>query len=71
VTKAGFITLTMVLFPDLSNSGSPSAKPGDSPFAQESLSNPKSIMDFYGCFKGLHAFDSEGIDVQKTLRDEW
>jgi hypothetical protein len=38
---------------------------------QKSLPKQKSIMDFYGCFKGLHSFDAEGIDVQKELRDEW
>jgi hypothetical protein len=39
--------------------------------AQKSSSNPKSIMDFYGCFKGSCAFGAEGIDIQQGLRDEW
>jgi hypothetical protein len=39
--------------------------------AQKSLSNPRFIMDFYGCFKDLYAFNAEGIDVQRGLRDEW
>jgi hypothetical protein len=38
---------------------------------QKSLSNPKSIMDFYGCFEGQYAFNAEGVEVQQGLRDEW
>jgi hypothetical protein len=38
---------------------------------QKSLSNSKSIMDFYGCFNDQHAFSAEGVEVQQGLRDEW
>ena len=41
------------------------------PFSQKIAENPKSIMDFYGCFKGLEAFGGEGTEVQRKLRDEW
>ena len=41
------------------------------PFSQKTAEKPKSIMDFYGCFKGLEAFGGEGPEVQRRLRDEW
>ena len=41
------------------------------PFPQKTTETPKSIMDFYGCFKGLNAFGGEGTDVQRKMRDEW
>jgi hypothetical protein len=41
------------------------------PVSRKTISNPKSIMDFYGCFKGLNAFGAEGTDLQQKLRDEW
>ena len=41
------------------------------PFSQKTTENPKSIMDFYGRFKGLNAFEGDGTEVQRRLRDEW
>ena len=41
------------------------------PSPQKTTENPKSIMSFYGCFKDLGAFEGEGTEVQRKLRDEW
>ena len=41
------------------------------PSSTKTSEPPKSIMDFYGCFKGLNAFGGEGTEVQRRLRDEW
>ena len=41
------------------------------PFSQKEDETPKSIMDFYGRFKGLKAFGGEGTEVQSRLRNEW
>jgi len=41
------------------------------PSSKKTPESPKSIMDFYGCFKGLNAFGGEGTEVQRRLRDEW
>ena len=41
------------------------------PCSQKTAESPKSLMDFYGCFKGLNAFGGEGTEVQRKLRDEW
>ena len=41
------------------------------PCSQKTTENPKSIMDFYGRFKGMDAFGGAGTEIQRKLRDEW
>jgi hypothetical protein len=41
------------------------------PFYEKKEEAPKSIMDFYGRFKGMNAFGGNGVEVQRRLRDEW
>jgi hypothetical protein len=41
------------------------------PFVSRTSMAEKSIMDFYGIFKGEKAFGGDGVEVQRGLRDEW